>query len=761
MKNSSSREKISWTYVGRGLRRRWYLFAFYIALALGGAYLYLEFTDKLYNLTAVLLVEEPVSPTAGTAAPSRVNDEKNLLTSFQRIRTALEGLHFQVSYFSTHLLLPREEYDDLPFRVVLDSTQQQAVGVRVYVKLIDEQLYRLKVHGRNVPLFDLRTDRQVTIIPEIAVDKVLRVGRPYRDPHLSFQIEFLKKPGQFDPEGRFFVVNSLVGQVAQYQRRLRVRPLGEDSRTLELSIKGTLPEKEAAFLNELLRVHLREDQERQHQQHRSVIAWIDNQLGLGGGVPPRDQEPVPAEALPQPLPGKGLQGALLNERERVNNRVQLYEGLLQSLRHENEMIALPITLPDTALQQRLARYNDLLRQREELQLGQAPAGQVSKVNAQIQKMRVGLVEYTGGLTNRARQRTLLLDRSIAKAALPQNALPAMPLPEVRRQLKLDDQMYRNIHDYLLTRRAEAEIALAADRSNKVVVDEARPNGLSAVYPDPAQVYAAAALLGLLLPLGLLTVRHFMRNRIINQTDIQLNTPIPTLGVVGYNDKAGNYLVAYSSKSALAESFRSLRVNLQYLFLDTGKKVIGITSSGQGEGKTFCASNLSVVMAQSGKKTLLIDADLRKPRIAARFDVDNAAGLASYLTGAHKADDIIQATATENLHIIPSGPLPTSPLNLLGTPRMEALLDKVRQEYDYVILDTPPLGLVSDFLMLLKYTDFNIYIVRHRLTERAGLNKINELYNSNRLRNVGILINGARAMSAYGYSDKTYKYGYGD
>jgi capsular exopolysaccharide synthesis family protein len=201
--------------------------------------------------------------------------------------------------------------------------------------------------------------------------------------------------------------------------------------------------------------------------------------------------------------------------------------------------------------------------------------------------------------------------------------------------------------------------------------------------------------------------------------------------------------------------------LQYLFLDTGKKVIGITSSGQGEGKTFCASNLSVVMAQSGKKTLLIDADLRKPRIAARFDVDNAAGLASYLTGAHTADDIIQVTATDNLHIIPSGPLPASPLNLLGTPRMEALLEKVRQEYDYIILDTPPLGLVSDFLVLLKYTDFNMYIVRHRLTERAGLNKINELYNSNRLRNVGILINGARTLSAYGYSDKSYKYGYGD
>jgi capsular exopolysaccharide synthesis family protein len=282
-----------------------------------------------------------------------------------------------------------------------------------------------------------------------------------------------------------------------------------------------------------------------------------------------------------------------------------------------------------------------------------------------------------------------------------------------------------------------------------------------VYPNATLAYAVAALLGLLLPMGVLTIRHFVRNRIINQTDIQLNTAIPTLGVVGYNDKAGNYLVAYSSKSALAESFRSLRVNLQYLFLDTGKKVIGITSSGQGEGKTFCASNLSVVMAQSGKKTLLIDADLRKPRIAARFDVDNAAGLASYLTGAHQAGDIVQATATENLHIIPSGPLPASPLNLLGTPRMEALLDKVRQEYDYIILDTPPLGLVSDFLVLLKYTDFNIYIVRHRLTERAELNKINELYNSNRLRNVGILINGARALSAYGYSDKTYKYGYGD
>ena len=759
MKNSSSREKMGWTYVLRNLRRRWYLFALALAFAVAGAYLYLQFTPRVYNLTATLLVDGPGPAVPGSdAPPAGLEDEKNLLSSFRRIRTAVEGLHFQVSYFHTYWFLPREEYGDLPFRVVLDSTQGQAVGVPVYVKLIDEQLYRLKVHGENVPVFDLRTDRQVAVIPLIAVDKVLRVGRPYRDPHLGFRIEFLKKPGQFDAEGRFFVINSLADQAGQYQRRLRVHPLGEGSRTLRLSIRGTLPDKEAAFLNGLLRVHLREGQERQHRQHRDVIAWIDRQLGLDGGDAAEAPEPVPAEALPQPRPGEGLRDALLAERERARNRVQLYEGLLQSLGRENEMIALPVSPPDTALQQRLGRYNDLLREREQLQLDNAPAGRISKVNAQIQKTRVGLVEYAGSLANRARQRTLLLDRSIAKAT---PSPPATPLPEVRRQLKLDDKMYRSIHDYLLTRRAEAGMALATGRTGSMIVDEARPDGQKPVYPDAPLVYTVAALLGLLLPLGLLTLRHFMRNRIINQTDIQLNTAIPTLGVVGYNEKAGNYLVAYSSKSALAESFRSLRVNLQYLFLDTGKKVIGITSSGQGEGKTFCASNLSVVMAQSGKKTLLIDADLRKPRIAARFDIDNAAGLASYLTGAHKADDIIQATATENLYIIPSGPLPASPLNLLGTPRMEALLEKVRQEYDYVILDTPPLGLVSDFLVLLKYTDFNMYIVRHRLTERAGLNKINELYNSNRLRNVGILINGARALSAYGYSDKTYKYGYGD
>ncbi|MBD0258109.1 MAG: hypothetical protein ICV83_20530, partial [Cytophagales bacterium] len=475
MKNSSSREKIGWTYISKNLRRRWYLFVLALTVALAGAYLYLQVTPKVYNLTATLLTEEPL--TAGTgAAPGRLDDEKNLLTSFQRIRTAVQKLDFRVSYFSTHLLLPREEYGDLPFRVVLDSAQRQAVGVRVYVKLIDEQLYRLKVHGKDVPLFDLRTDRQVAVIPEVAVDKVLRVGRPYLDPYLGFQVQFLKKPGQFNPEGRFFVVNSLADRATEYQRRLRVRPLGEGARTLELSIKGTLPDKEAAFLNELLRVHIREDQERQHQQHRDVVAWIDRQLGLDGGTPPGEPESVPAEALLQSLPGEGLRDDLLAQRERVNNRVQLYEGLLQSLRRENETIALPVTLPDTALQPRLARYNDLLRQREELQTGEASTGQVSKVNAQIQKMRVGLVEYTSGLLTRARQRTLILDRSIAKTALPQNALPATPLPEVRRQLKLEDRVYRNIHDYLLTRRAEAGMALATGRSHKVIVDEARADG---------------------------------------------------------------------------------------------------------------------------------------------------------------------------------------------------------------------------------------------------------------------------------------------
>lgn len=208
-------------------------------------------------------------------------------------------------------------------------------------------------------------------------------------------------------------------------------------------------------------------------------------------------------------------------------------------------------------------------------------------------------------------------------------------------------------------------------------------------------------------------------------------------------------MAYS-RTAMGESFRSLRVNLQYLTFGKDIQVIGFTSSGESEGKTFCAVNLAASMSQSGRRTVLIDTDLRRPTVAGYFKVKNEKGLSSYLVGSATMDDIINKTEIKDLDVITSGPLPPNPLDLISHSRMNTLIASLKDAYHTIVLDSPPIGYVSEYVILMKYTDVNIYVVRSDYTSRFNLVKINKLYEEKKINNISILLNDVKPTKLNGY-----------
>jgi len=229
--------------------------------------------------------------------------------------------------------------------------------------------------------------------------------------------------------------------------------------------------------------------------------------------------------------------------------------------------------------------------------------------------------------------------------------------------------------------------------------------------------------------------------------------------VARHDRNSNYIVPKDSRTALAESFRSIRIKMQYLNDNAHQQVVGLTSSASGEGKTFCSTNLAAIMAQAGKKTLLIDTDLRRPRVTRYFENGDGSGLSSYLAG--DIDDyhhIVHNTHIENLDVIHSGPVCTNPLDLMSTDKMTDLMEIFRQEYDHIVMDTPPVGLVSDYLIIMKLTDFNIYVVRDSTTSIDSLKWINELYDNDKIKNIAMVINDVKSVAAYGYINNHYGYG---
>jgi capsular exopolysaccharide synthesis family protein len=778
MKEQKKNDTVNLRALFLKLASRWYLFLLTILIAVACAYTYLRFTPKVYSVKASLLLNDNSKDTptseqflkgSGMFMPkTQIEDEIGILTSFKLIRETMERMDFRVSYYSVNDYMKEEVYrGDFPFKVEIDLTKPQMINVPIHVRKVDQKLYQVQIEGKNVEVFNLGTDKPINLLKEVQVNKVVREGKVFTDKYLNFTLIFNNNSSQYDKDDYYFIIHSLDQLAGGYQGKLVVQPISREANIIELQSKGFNVGKEINFINTLLEVYFENELEKKGKIGEKTVSFIDKQLGVVKGSLDTASQQRANQQRESGVINTGLTTETLTrrlsdletQRAQIQARLSGYEFMVNSLRSSDAVSISQIE--DPSLSDLLQKYSALIQERARLQGSVGEEHPSFKQNkAQIDQMKGALIGNVNALVSQTRLQLNSISNSIANTNSSIRQVPQADLNLLNLTNKFN--VNESIYSYLLEKRAEAGIAIETNMVNKEVLDNARMEGDGPISPKGTVVYMMAFILGLLIPIALIVIKDSFNDKILNQSDIELNTNIPTLGVIGYSDKTNNpYIVANNSKSALAESFRSIRVNLQYLFLDTNKKVIAVTSSSQGEGKTFCATNLSVIMAQSGKKTLLIDTDLRKPRVAARFNIDNTRGLATYLTGMHEAKDVIQETEVENLHIITSGPIPANPLNLIGGNRMEPLMAKLRKEYDYIILDTPPLGLVSDFLILMNYSDFNIYIVRHKQTERYALNKINELYDTNKIKNVGILINGVKSMSAYGYSDKAYKYGYGD
>ena len=312
--------------------------------------------------------------------------------------------------------------------------------------------------------------------------------------------------------------------------------------------------------------------------------------------------------------------------------------------------------------------------------------------------------------------------------------------------------------YLQQKRYEVSLAKAGTESDHKVIDFARLDSEEPISPRKSLAYFIALIFGIFIPITFISLRDFFSDTIRSKSDLLNSTNIPILGLIGHSDNATSLVVSNASKSIIAESFRALRTNIQYLAADKEKKVITVTSSIGGEGKTFTTMNLAAIIALSGHKTILIGGDLRKPKLHEDFKVDTSKGLSSYLINKSELAEVIEQTEVDSLDVIASGPTPPNPAELLDSKKMRDLIMELNKTYDYVIIDTPPIGLVTDGVILMQHADVNLYIVRHNYSKTSALNVINNLYQQKQVENIHIIINDFKhTSSGYGYG---YGYGYG-
>jgi capsular exopolysaccharide synthesis family protein len=756
------------------LLSKWYYFLIALLVVIPLAYLYLRITPKQYQVRASLLVknEEPAMSTDQFlkgmdlfAEKTELEDEIGILKSYSMVEQAMRQLNFGISYFTQKNLVTTEHYNSSPFVIELDSVVDQLIHVPIHIERMTSDAFRVTAEAKNASTYNAYTNKIQRSNSAVSINQVGSVSKKFEVKNLSFKIKF---NDQFKPDRdteMYFVVNPMASLVEGYQQKLVIEPIALESNIVELAVKGPVVEKEVKFLDKLLEVYLANELYKKNQLGLKTIQFIDQQLS--GVSDTLKQVEGSLELFRSKNNILDINSTATNlrsnldkiEEEKADLEVKLkyYNFLANALKDEAKIseIVVPsaLGLDDPLLNNLLLELSKLNQERTGYNYNAKENNPLIEiVDLKIKNLTKTITENVNNMVQVTSIALRDVNNRISKIQTNLEALPKneRELVKIQRSFEFND----NVYNYLLEKRAEAGIAIASNTVEKTVVDRPYQVGNGPVSPNRNLVYGIALFFAIAGTIAFIIAKDFLNENIVTHDDVEKNTKIPFIGTIAHGTKREQGTIIAHAHSPIGESFRSLRVNLQYLTLGKNANVIGITSSRESEGKTYCSVNLAAAMAHSGRKTVLVDTDMRKPQVASYFQIRNKKGLSNFLIGDCTIKDIIHNTDNKGFDVIVSGPIPPNPIDLIGHPRMEELMNALKQNYNTIILDSPPMGYVSEYIILMKYTDANIYIVRSDYTHRNSLSKINKLYERKKISNVSILLNDVKTSKRTGYG-----YGY--
>ncbi len=436
----------------------------------------------------------------------------------------------------------------------------------------------------------------------------------------------------------------------------------------------------------------------------------------------------------------------------IGDKKNIYELVPTNLGIEEPALALLVTEYNRL---QLERFNNLRTTSENNQLILSMNNSLDKLRRDIYQALINVRQaYTIALSH--------LDKANQDLQGRITSLPgkSMQLLNIERQQKIREDLY----SLLLQKKVETSISSASAISNSRVIEPAIGSSLP-VSPDKKRTYVFFVFIGILIPVAITALRKVLRDKVTGRADIEKHTSTPILGDIGHSKDDQSLVVTKNSRRLISEQFRIVRSNLQYFIKSKENPVILVTSSFSGEGKSFISTNIGAVMALTGKRTVIMEFDIRKPKIVSGLDLKRKMGISNYIIGkATFADLLVKVEGVDGLYVIPCGPIPPNPSELLLDPRLDELMAEVKKNFEVVIMDTAPVGLVSDAISLSHYADCSLYIVRqgHTFTRQIGL--VEDLYTSKKLPGLCIMLNDVKAEGGYygGYYGGGYGYygGYG-
>jgi tyrosine-protein kinase Etk/Wzc len=711
-------QEIDYFKIGKILLSRWYWIIGSLILSTIVANVYLWYTPKTFQTGSVMKFEEKkselpeiggVSSVPDRTSISRIQTEIVVLQSTPILLSAIKQLDYRISFFVVGRVLNRtsELYPNKPIDVELVKFDTlNFFREQVTFKPVNRNTFGISYkNGAKDVHFTYRYDTPFTIGPT-----TLSIKYPGDLPNTTAYLFRLNSPEDF------------LGRVAG---GFHASETSKNSNIVSLVEVDANPQFAADILNAIMREYLNYDRRQRTLSTSQMIQFIDSQLdflsrqvkGSANSIKQfkENKKMLDIGSAADQVVGKAKDIDL--QRSLLSLQLLALEDLRQKIINEKENVNISFNIGDLVnadLEQIIINLNSLLVEKNSLLSTYNPNSQpIQRINQQILQLKSDILTGLNSLHKQVEDKIKYLDRQIAPVNQQIAQLPGteQDLVSLKRDFDIDDKVY----SYLSEKKLDAQINSAGVLPGAKIIDLAQPN-FSPVSPDEHGIHRTAFMVGLALGLGAIILIRVLNPYIYDKETIESLTTIPIIGVIRkfpeqIDEFSSQILAIARPKSIFAESVRSVRTNLSFLASEKTSKIICITSEVAGEGKSFVAVNLSSTLSLIDKKVILIAADLRRSKLHKTFNVPNDIGLSNYLANQCDEEDIIMHSTQGSLDFIISGPVPPNPSELLHTERMVRLIASLRDKYEIVMLDTAPIGLVSDAIPLIRMSDINLFVIR--------------------------------------------------
>ncbi len=703
-----------------------------------------------------------------------LENDINNIKSFTLVSNTLNKMNLEVGYYSKkENILGHEHqiYPDPPFHVAIDKSHLQPVNAKFHFSLVDENTYRIKVDEEEVSLYNFVDNDVVSEMNVIKIDTICKFNETISNRYFKFIIS-LSNPRAFrgpDKHNYYFIFYDLDGLARNYIQSIIVKPVSLRSSLINISIRGKNINLTIDFLNNYVQTFLDNNLSKKNKMSKSAVNFIDEQISRTSDSLNVSETKLKDYRSANQVMDLSYQGQrayeqmtkIESDKSQLEIQERYYNSILDSFEKNKDLSGISppsaANINDPIMNQLILDLHTLYSERSSIMSNNAEKNLfLGQIDNKIKLQKQAIIENV-----RNNLATLLLTKNennyrAQKVSQEITKLPRTELNMVSMQRKF--AVSDAIYTFLLQKRTEAAITMASNHPDYEMLEPARKITRNIISPKPMMNYMFALFFALLIPTGYILLKNFFNETITSIGEAENILRRPVLGIIYNNTMRTEAVVTESPASPIAESFRNLRSRLFMKFKSHGLKLILVTSSQPRDGKSFIAYNLGASIASVGHKTVVVDCDLRRPTIHTIFKKPNTLGVTNYLADNVPEAKIIHESETDNLFFIPAGPVLASSSEMIEAGALDELISSLKSKFTYIILDSPPVGLVAEATQITRYASHILFVCRNNYTRKDVYTDVLNMFRTNKIENFDVVFNDMNIdRSKYGhYRDYYYK-----